>query len=544
MSIEQAERTERRSWWPKITRNGVGRRCAGDGLPAAVVQPADARYIDLNRGSNQRWVGHPQQVYLTPTPRHVVAAVQAAVRGRKRIAVRSGGHCYEDFVDNPDVEVVIDLSPLDEISYDACNNAISVGAGALLPTVYSVLYKTWGVTIPGGSCSTVAAGGHIVGGGYGLLSRLHGLTVDYLYGVEVVTVDDRGRVKAIVATRDNQHRDLWWAHTGGGGGNFGIVTRYLLKAPGVRGSDPTKFLPKPPSAVLLSTVALNWADIDETAFTRLVTNFGTWHENNSAADSKYAGLFGLLKLNKKTFDDAGNPTGQIVLLTQADATVPKARDLLDDYLAEVFDGVGVRQREWTHVAGEHFPMPEHFEPTTLPWLHATMQLGGAPANQRGDYKSAYLRRGHTAEQIATTYKWLSTKEYNNPDALVQIDSYGCRINTVAPDATAVPQRDSVLKLQYQVYWSDPAEDDWHLAWLRGFYREVYLDTGGVPVPGEVTDGCFVNYPDIDLSDPEWNTSTETWASLYYKENYPRLQAVKRRYDPREMFRHAQSIEPA
>lgn len=59
-------------------------------------------------------------------------------------------------------------------------------------------------------------------------------------------------------------------------------------------------------------------------------------------------------------------------------------------------------------------------------------------------------------------------------------------------------------------WSDLAEDDWHLAWLRGFYRAVCIETGGVPGPSEDTDGYFVSYPDVDRGDPGWNTSDVPW----------------------------------
>jgi hypothetical protein len=89
-----------------------------------------------------------------------------------------------------------------------------------------------------------------------------------------------------------------------------------------------------------------------------------------------------------------------------------------------------------------------------------------------------------------------------------------------------------MKLQYQTYWTDPADDDGNLSWIRNFYRSVYADTGGEPVSNEVTDGCYVNYPDVDL---------QNWAALYFKDNYRRLQAVKARWDPTDQFRHAQSV---
>jgi len=64
----------------------------------------------------------------------------------------------------------------------------------------------------------------------------------------------------------------------------------------------------------------------------------------------------------------------------------------------------------------------------------------------------------------------------------------------------------------------------------------------VPVPNEQADGCMINHPDTDLADPKWNKSGVPWYTLYYKENYPRLQQVKRQWDPLNIFYHALSIQ--
>lgn len=73
----------------------------------------------------------------------------------------------------------------------------------------------------------------MAGGAFGFLYRQLGLAADYLYAVEVVVVDEGGRARSVVATREtfDPNRELWWAHTGGGGGNFGVVTRYWFRAP-------------------------------------------------------------------------------------------------------------------------------------------------------------------------------------------------------------------------------------------------------------------------------------------------------------------------
>jgi hypothetical protein len=88
-----------------------------------------------------------------------------------------------------------------------------------------------------------------------------------------------------------------------------------------------------------------------------------------------------------------------------------------------------------------------------------------------------------------------------------------------------------MKLQYQTYWTQPEHEKANLDWIGGFYEDMYGSSG--PVPDETMDGCFVNYPDVDLQD---------WQNLYYKENYPRLQQAKKLCDPHDVFHHQQSIE--
>ncbi|MEU1120031.1 FAD-binding protein [Streptomyces sp. NPDC005879] len=496
--------------------------------PAAVtVRPDDIRYPELIRGTNQRWVGSPDYVRLVSSADQVVDAVKEAVAAGKRVAVRSGGHCYENFTTSSDIKVLIDLSQLTAVTYDAGLRVFVVEPGAWLSDLYCNLFKQWGVTLPGGSCPSVAAGGHIVGGGYGALSRLFGLTVDHLYGVEVVTVDKDKTVRKVVATRDSADarlRDLWWAHTGGGGGNFGIVTKYLLRTPGATGSDPAHLLPRPPAELLTSTVTWSWDGLTQTGFKRLVKNYADWFVAHGGPDATHLDLFSQLKA-------AHRSAGAITMVTQLDATRSGARADLDAFVAAV--GAGV-------------PVTPAVSTQRLPFLHATKWPGfaGGDPTLRFEDKSAYMRATFPDDQLTAAYHHLTRTDYTNPAALLLIAGYGGRVNAVAPDATAVAQRDSVLKLQYLAFWQDAAEDARHLAWVREFYRDVYGASGGVPAPGRVNDGCFVNYADTDLGDPALNTSKTPWHSLYYKDNYPRLQRVKADWDPRGILRHAQSVEPA
>jgi len=103
-------------------------------------------------------------------------------------------HCYENFVCNDEVKVIVDVSGLDQVSWDEQREAYCLlGAGATNWRLDTHLYRRFGVAVPGGSCYSVGVGGHISAGGFGLLSRQWGLTVDYLQAVEVVVVGEDGK---------------------------------------------------------------------------------------------------------------------------------------------------------------------------------------------------------------------------------------------------------------------------------------------------------------------------------------------------------------
>ena len=497
------------------------------------VLPGDARYQTLSQGFNQRWGSRPEYIQLVTGDADAVSALETAVGEGLRPTVRGGGHCYEDFVDNTG-GVILDLSTMTGVRQARDkygSTTYCVEGGATNWDVYTSLFRSYGVTLPAGSCYSVGAGGHISGGGYGLLSRRHGLTVDHLVQVDVATVRD-GRVEVTEAHRDDpagsDTSQLFWAHTGGGGGNFGVILRYHF----------AESLPAPPPQVWISSVAWPWDELIERPadFDRLLANYGAFFAANSDADEDvFQGLFTLLKLTHHT-------NGNVVLLAQWDGADPGP---LDEFLAVVESGLKTRATVQRNIAGGHFlPYPD--KRRRMPWFQATMTLNPSGDNQRGKYKSAYHRRPFSPEQITSIREWL-TKDVDGVDltqTLLQVDSYGCRINAVRPGDTAVPQRDSVLKLQYQTYWTDPAEDGAHLDYLSGFYREVYRTTGGIPEISDAThdratDGAYVNYPDTDLgvaTDP-----APAYQRLYYKDAYPRLQQAKAIWDADDRFHHKQSI---
>jgi aclacinomycin oxidase len=489
--------------------------------------PEDPRYrAVLEKRFNRRFSATPDYIRLAGSTEDVIAAVQDAVREARRLVVTSGGHCLEGFVSDPEVRVILDVSPMNRIYADPRLGAVAVEAGATVGETFRALSENWGTVIPLGEYPAIGMGGHVVGGAFGFLCRELGLAADYLHAVEVVTVDAAGRAGSVIATGEpsDPNHDLWWAHTGGGGGNFGVVTRYWFRSPGTARSVPASLLPRAPASITTLRAEWSWSDVDQGAFARLLQNHGDWCERESGPESRFAPLWTLFEIHRREF-------GKIIIRGVSTAGVDAER-LISDHLGAVSEGVtppgGVELRRMGWLEFALNPLPDLF--------------AAPPGGVSAKVKDALLRRRLTDGQIGVAYDYLTRTDHDVMGGMLGLATYGGRINTVARDATASSQRGAILDLACTTGWLDPRDEARNLAWVRGFYRELFGDTGGVPVPGDRYEGTFINHPDSDIADPQWNTSGVPWSTLYYQGNYPRLQRVKARWDPRNVFRHALSVE--
>jgi aclacinomycin oxidase len=414
---------------------------------------------------------------------------------------------------------------MSRVYYDAALGAVAVEAGATVGETFRALAENWGVVVPLGEYPEIGMGGHVAGGAFGFLCRELGLAADYLYGVEVVTVNAAGDVESVVATSEasDPNRELWWAHTGGGAGNFGVVTRYWFRAPGATGDDPRSLLPRAPQSITTFKAEWSWADIDETAFVRLSQNHGTWGELNSSAGAPATSLWSLLELHRKQF-------GKLLVRGLSTAGEGAERQIAD-YLAALGDGGSAAQG---------------LTLATMPWLDFALDpfpdlFASPPGGVSAKVKDALLKKRLSDAQLAVAFDYLTRGHDSVMGGMLGLASYGGQINALASDVTASAQRGSIFDMACSTGWLDPHEAANNLAWVRAFYRDLFADTGGVPVPGEAYDGTFINHPDADLVDLSLNTSGTPWHTLYYQENYARLQRVKARWDPRNVFHHALSI---
>ena len=119
------------------------------------------------------------------------------------------------------------------------------------------------------------------------------------------------------------------------------------------------------------------------------------------------------------------------------------------------------------------------------------------------------RRRLTDRQISVAYHYL-TRTDDDVIGGMGMATYGGKVNTVAPEATASARRESILTMSCSTAWANPQDEARSLAWVRQFYQDLFSDTGDVPVPGEQCQGALINHPDVVLADPQWNTSGVPW----------------------------------
>jgi FAD/FMN-containing dehydrogenase len=151
----------------------------------------------------------------------VIAAVNAGREAGLDIAIRCGGHNGPGLgsVDNG---LVIDLSMLRGVIVDPDERIAHVLGGTLLGEVDHAA-QPFGLVAPFGIISTTGVGGLTLGGGVGNLTRTLGLTIDNLVEADVVLADG-----SFVTANESKHPDLFWSLRGGGG-NFGVVTRFAFR---------------------------------------------------------------------------------------------------------------------------------------------------------------------------------------------------------------------------------------------------------------------------------------------------------------------------
>jgi FAD/FMN-containing dehydrogenase len=452
-----------------------------NGLRGEVVLPGASGYEQARLLFDTRFDAiKPRAVVFCEATADVQRTVRWARKHAVRIVPRSGGHSYGGY--STTSGVIVDVSRLNGVALDPSHRAI-VGAGARLIDVYATLAQH-GRTVPAGSCPTVGIAGLALGGGVGFASRKYGLTCDNLVEATVVLADGT----AVVANA-HAHPDLYWALRGGGGGNFGVVTRLVFRTYPVG---------------QVATYAIEWPWSDAAKVVQ------AWQKLAPHAPD---GLFSVLNLNA-----AVGGRARITSAGQLFGSADRLRELVKP-LAN---------------AG----MPIRFTVTSRSYLDAQEMWAGCsgtiaechlpPQGQLGRStfkgKSSYANKPLSLSGINAMIRQIEARiTTGSGSGIILLDSYGGAINRVKKDATAFVHRDALFSMQYLAYWEPSAAAEPNLRWLRNFYAAMRP---------YVSPYAYQNYIDPDLV---------TWKRAYYGTNLARLVAVKQRYDPKNVFRSSQSI---
>lgn len=190
-------------------------------IEGTVILPDDADYDNLRTvfyGSIDRY---PAVIVRAANTDDVVRVVSLAREKGLELAIRSGGHSMAGYSVS-DGGIVLDLRDMRELVIDA-ESRTAWAEGGITAGEFTTAVAEYQLATGFGDTGSVGIGGITLGGGVGFLSRKYGLTIDNLLAAEVVTAD--GQILQVDA--DN-HPDLFWAIRGGGG-NFGVVTRFKFR---------------------------------------------------------------------------------------------------------------------------------------------------------------------------------------------------------------------------------------------------------------------------------------------------------------------------
>ncbi|MDB5539225.1 MAG: linked oxidase domain protein [Devosia sp.] len=190
-------------------------------LRGRVISPRQADYDAVRTVALGNFARRPAAVIRVANAADVAAVLNFAQATGLEVAVRSGGHSVSGH-SGSDGGLVIDLRDLNAIEIDRDASTAWAGTGLTAGEVTAAVEREK-LIVGFGDSATVGIGGITLGGGIGYLIRKHGLTIDSLLAAEIVTASGD-----ILIADDTHHPDLFWALRGGGG-NFGVVTRFKYR---------------------------------------------------------------------------------------------------------------------------------------------------------------------------------------------------------------------------------------------------------------------------------------------------------------------------
>jgi FAD/FMN-containing dehydrogenase len=441
-----------------------------------VLVPGDASYDEVRQIWNAMIDRRPALIARCGSPADVVQAVKFARTHDLLVSIRGGGH---NIAGNAvcDDGLMIDLSPMKGVQVDPQARRATVEPGCTLAD-FDAAAQAHGLATPVGINSTTGVAGLTLGGGFGWLSRKYGMTIDNLLSAEVVTADGKQ-----VHASETENSDLFWGLRGGGG-NFGVVTRFDFRLHPVGPDLLTGLIVFPFDQA--KSVLTKFARFTET----MPDDLNVWMVTRKAPPLPF-------------LPEAVHGK-EIVVLAVCYAGDPAEGAKLIAPLR----GFGTAHGE--HIGVQPYTAwQQAFDPLLTPGAR----------NYWKSHNFATLGEG----AIDTIIEYAG--KLPSPQCEIFVGTIGGQTARVAPEAMAYSSRDARYVMNVHGRWESAADDERGIAWAREFFAKAQ------PFASR---GAYINFLTEEESDR---------IAFAYGATYQRLVELKKKYDPTNLFRMNQNIKP-
>jgi FAD/FMN-containing dehydrogenase len=445
-------------------------------LSCEVILDADEGFDEARAIFNATIDRRPIAIVRPRSTDEVVAAVRWARDAGLPIAVRGGGHNVAGHA-VADGSLVIDLRRCRDISVDPAARRVTVGGGALWVDV-DLATNAHGLAMTGGTFGDTGVGGLTLGGGLGFLMGTGGLTCDHLVRAEVVTADG----SVVIAGQDGDPELLWALR--GGGGNFGIVTRF-------------EFALRPIGPLYAGWLSVPIAAADEAM--RALADFAHVMPDELVI---FAGGPGFLDEQAAA---EGRPTPVTFGVTIVYQGTPEDGD------------AAIRPLRSLPLIGDDLK--------TMTYLEVQAMAGQIPFGLRHYWKGHFLRE-LDEPAIQATVEAMDRKP--GAASFVLLETLNGVARHEPSDGAAFGQRDARWNVSGIAIWEESADDAAQIGWARAYADALR--------PSSLSGAGYANYAPVD-------ETPERVRAAFGSERFERLTAVKRRYDPDNAFRFNLNVVP-
>jgi FAD/FMN-containing dehydrogenase len=454
--------------------NGLGSQLRG-----LLLSTEDSEYEAARKVWNGTIDKKPALIVRCLGVADVMAAVNFARDHQLLLSIRAGGHNVSGSA-IAEEGLVIDVSQMRSVQVDPQKRLARVESGARLGDLDHET-TAFGLAAPVGVVSQTGVAGLTLHGGAGWLMRKHGLSIDNLNAVELVTADGR-----LLRASETEHSDLFWALRGGGG-NFGVVTAFEFKLHPVG----------PEVAVGLPIYSLEKA--------RDVMTSCRDYMANAPDDLMVLGVYWSAPAVPEVPEEHQGKPVAILLgvytgpIEQAQKVLTPLRSICEP-IADLSANMGWKQVQ--SLLDEDYPEGKFYY-----------------------WKSIYLN-GLTNDVMKT----LEEYTLKRPSAESSIDVWflGGALSRVSPTSTAFFNRRDPIMIGIEANWSNRADSEANIAWARALHKDLQPFSSG---------GNYLNFPGFI-------EERETMLRGAYGENLERLEQVKAKYDPDNLFPGLLNISPS